>query len=213
MRWERRVLPLYALALLLSVPWSPTGTSLALAALPGGTHEGEREVRYLLRVHEGALVRVEADAGVVVALVPPGAVPDEAAFVAAPAELRAPEGEWHGLPDVVELVARRADPAQAVLLQASEGGSGVAFEWQAAMRAPVPPREAPLPAWLVVAALAVAAPGALVVAQAGRRSWRMRRSLRPSLRSVICRLPRWLLTMRTLPLKRSVICSGLWPKR
>lgn len=199
-----RLLPLCALALVLAA------TALAhpargLAALPGETRLGDAEARYLLRVHEGALVRVEAGPGVLVALVPPGAPAPEAAFAAAPAELRAPEGEWHGLVGVVELVARRADPAQDVLLLASEGGSGVMFEWQAAAEAPVAPRDVPLPAWLVMAAL--------VLAQSGRRSWRMRRSLRPSLRSVTVRLPRWLLTISTLPLKRSVICSGLWPKR
>ena len=121
---------------------------LALAALVPGAHAldafpqedrvGRTEARFLVRVQGDAPLRVEADGPVRVQLARPGEAPDPDAFHAAPADLRAPPGaSWHGLPGVVELVARRDDPGQGVLLTAWQDGSGVALEW-AAERKPAP---------------------------------------------------------------------------
>lgn len=150
--------PLPVLALLALLPPGLPPVASALSAFPTEVETGPTEARFLLRVAPGALVRVEADAAVEAALVAPDGEPT--GFVPVPAELRAPEGEWHGLSGVARLVVRRADPSQAVLVSASEGASGVAFEWDAAQA------EVPSPGW---AAPVACAAGAGLLALRGRR--------------------------------------------
>lgn len=178
------------LALLMLAP-----SALALDAFPEETTLGRTEARLRVRLPEGGPLRVEAEPPVEVALAGGASVPT-------PATLAVPaDATWHGLSGVVEVVVRREKASEPVTLMLSDGtGAGVAYEWPAQRETPQAP---------AVAVLAVA----LVAAHIGRSSWRARLSRRTRRRIVSPRLPMWLLTMRTLPSKRSVSCSGLWPKR
>lgn len=192
-----------ALVALLAFALLAPGAS-ALDAFPAGTRLGELEARFLLRLPEGGALAVESSAPVRVALVTPGA--ETGGLVPAPATLAAlADSRWRGLEGMHELVVVRSDARTAVALLVSDGSqAGLALDWPAAPAKPVPAPGAPF----AVAALALA--GAL---QPGLRRRRMPLRRRPSRRIVSVRLPMWLLTIRTLPWKRSVICSGFAPKR
>lgn len=178
------------LLIALSVP-----VAAAFDVLPDMATTGPTEARFLVRA-SGPL-QVEADGPVLVAVATVGGAPGP--MVPAPAALAPPPGaEWHGLAGVFELVVARDDPARPVSLTVTDGREGAVLEW------PASPRPVPLPAWAPILALAL---------QTGLRSCFTRRRLRPRRRSVSLRFPMWLFTMRTLPLKRSVICSGFAPKR
>ena len=121
------------LALLLLAPGAA-----ALDAFPQEDQVGPGEARFLVRVQGDAPLRVESEGAARVQLARPGEAPDPEGFLPTPADLRAPPGaSWHGLSGVVELVARRDDPSQEVLLTAWQDGSGVAIEW-ASYRKPAP---------------------------------------------------------------------------
>lgn len=139
-------------ALLLAAP-----TAVALDALPTYTRLGDEEARVLVRLPHGGRLLVEAAPGVRVGVTEPeGPTPE---LTPAPAEFaveaRAPEASWHGLSGTVDVVARRDDPRQAVMLVIRDAsGGGTEVEWPAA---PEPRRWLPAPdALAAVAAVAIA---------------------------------------------------------
>lgn len=137
---------LLLVAALIAVPGAA-----ALDALPGAARLDATEARVLVRVADGAALRVRASGPVLVALAPPGGAPG--AFAPAPVELPVGAADaWRGLPGAVEVVLRRSDPGRAVQVELDDGDSGVLIDWPAG-----PVRGVPLPSLGPALALGVGA--------------------------------------------------------
>lgn len=154
-------------------------TVAALDAFPTETRLGATEARFLVRLPDGGALRVSSDGAVEIALVAPGEEPF--AFVPVNASFPVDAASvWHGLPGVVQIVARRADPAQAVTLDVDDGAGGVTLEWPAerALESTATPAAEPgiAAARWVPAPGALALAGVLVVATTVASAWQHSRS-------------------------------------